>query len=682
MQIQSSHARNPSLEAMLPNAQNIPPIGAHESVPDGKRIDFLTGKQVKDTPEEYVRQNLERALVRQYGYAKDHCAPEVPIKVGSSRKRVDVVVWREGDVHGQEHAYILVECKKSGTSAKGKTDGVDQLKSYMAACLNAKFGLWTNGDDRYCFAKRTDAKGNHAFEEIVEIPGFGQSEEDAQRPTRKDLVSATADNLTFAFRRCHNYIAGSEGMQKQEAFWELLKIIFCKIEDERGSDLSFYVLPNELTSSTTAIPAKKRIQKIFAEKVVSKYPMIFKAAESQMIDLRPLTAAYVLSQLQSISLLATDVDVKGKAYEEVVGSNLRGDRGEFFTPRNACKMAVSMMDPKPGQRILDPAAGTGGFLITAMNHSLGILESTERAQWTDPNNGTDAERQELWRKRDDYLRECVVGLDLNPALVRAAKMNMVMNNDGSGGLEQANSLGDPQSWTEEARAVGKLGSFDIVFTNPPFGANILIDDEEVLMQYELASVWDSDDNVRWNQRVDKDGNAVIQKSQPPEILFIERCVQFLKEGEGRMAVVIPNGILNNPALGYVRQWMLHNTQILAVVDMARELFQPKNDTQTSMVLLRRLSAHERAAAAGSGLDYDVFMAVTEKVGRDKRGNVIYRRNEKGEDILVLRDESGSATTSDFGDKAPAIEVLDRVVDDELPDVAIAYSEWLVAQGEK
>src|SRR5207253_7060396 len=138
---------------------------------------------------------------------------------------------------------------------------------------------------------------------------------------------------------------------------------------------------------------------------------------------------------------------------------------------------------------------------------------------------------------------------------------------------------------------------DVLFTNPPFGANIVVDEKATLNQYELAAMWDEQEDRTWVMRLDKHGDKVLQKSQPPEIVFIERCVQFLKEGSGRMGMVIPNGILNNPALGYVRQWLIHNTQIIAVVDMARELFQPKNDTQTSMILMRRLSASERELAA-------------------------------------------------------------------------------------
>jgi type I restriction enzyme M protein len=657
-----------------------PPITIRSgAVPEGKIADFLTGRHFRDTPEEYVRQNLEKALVRQYKYDGRDCEPEFPIRVGSSRKRVDVVVFQSGTSHVQENAYILVETKRAGTNPGNRIDGIDQLRSYLAACLNAKYGLWTNGDEQYCLAKRADSSGGFIFDEIIDIPALGQSEADAQRPKRKDLKPATADNLLFAFRRCHNYIAGTEGKQKAEAFWELLKLIFCKIEDERSRKLDFYVTASERASATTAASAKTRIQKLFNDKVLTKYGAIFPAADT-VIDLRPMVVAFVVSQLQGYSLLASPVDVKGVAYEEIVGSNLRGDRGEFFTPRNACRMAVTMINPQPNQRLIDPACGTGGFLITAMNHALSHVDRDERANWADPSRGSEEERQELYRARNEFLSERVFGLDLNPGLVRAAKMNMVMNNDGSGGLWQANSLANPRTWSREAADCVRLGTFDVVVTNPPFGANILIDDEEILEQYDLAALWDRQPDGTWHMRRDRRDRPVLQKNQPPEILFIERCVQLAKPGTGRIAMVIPNGILNNPALGYVRTWLMANTQILAVVDMARELFQPKNDTQTSMVMLRRLTDEERNAAESGTLEYPIFMATTEHIGHDKRGNILYRRTETGEDVLVTRSETVSEIDPATGEEIlSTIETLERLVDDDLPDVATAYLRWLGEQ---
>ena len=645
------------------------------SIPDGKIMDFLTKRFVNDTPEEYVRQNIEKALVRQYKYATNDCEPEFSIKAGSSTKRVDVVVFEEGKPHRQENAYILVETKRAKTNPNGKKDGIEQLKTYMAVCLNAKFGLWTNGDERFCFAKR-EKDGGFVYDEIPEIPSFGQEEAEIYRPQRKDLQIATADNLRFAFRRCHNYIAGNAGMHKDDAFWELLKVIFAKIEDERSGAINFYVTLRELKDRTAATSTKKRIQSLFQSRVVAKYPTIFNSDETRSIELSADVLAYVVSQLQGYSLLASPVDVKGVAYEEIVGSNLRGDRGEFFTPRNACRMAVEMLDPQPEQKVIDPACGTGGFLITAMNYALKVLRDNEVKLWTDPENPTNYELEELYRKRVEYLSTCVFGLDLNPALVRAAKMNMVMNNDGAGGLHRENSLANPHTWSSETTKDIGLGQFDLVFTHPPFGANILIDDTNILSQYDLAAVWDSDESGNLFIRKDKDGEAVLQANQPPEILFIERCIQLLKPGTGKMAMVIPNGILNNPSLEYVRYWMLQNVRLIAVVDMQRDLFQPKNDTQTSMVLMRRLSSEEKRLAQEGKIDYPVFMAVAERIGHDKRGAAIYKRDEQGREIVSefsnveesIDPITGKAVSYTTGTK-------DRVVDDDMPDVVKAFKEW-------
>ena len=191
--------------------------------------------------------------------------------------------------------------------------------------------------------------------------------------------------------------------------------IFAKIEDERSRKLDFYATAMERETATAAASAKARVQRLFETKVLTKYGTIFQAA-AHVIDLKPTVVAFVVSQLQGYSLLASPVDVKGVAYEEIVGSNLRGDRGEFFTPRNACRMAVTMLNPQPDEKLIDPSCGTGGFLITAMNHALAHIDAEERAEWADPARGTEPERDELHRRRTEYFTQMVHGLDLNPTL--------------------------------------------------------------------------------------------------------------------------------------------------------------------------------------------------------------------------------------------------------------------------
>jgi len=636
---------------------------------EGYILDFVDGTERKRTAEEYVRQNVERSLVQEYRYPTEDIAVEFSVKMASQRKRADIVVFEEGKTHLQENVLLVCECKSEDVPASDKKEGVDQLKSYMSACLNCRFGLWTNGgDERVCFRKDDDGRIVE-YNEIIDIPQKGEDVRDSDVPTRLLLKAATGDNLLLAFKRCHNYIAGNQGIQKQEAFTELLKVIFCKIEDERALDnLRFYITGRERKTTDGQLRCRRRIGKIWDD-VKSKYAAIFKPIEE--IDLRADVLAYAVAQLQGFSFLDSEVDVKGVAYEEIVGSNLRGDRGEFFTPRNACRMAVELLDPEPGQSVIDPACGTGGFLVIAMNHVLGKIEAVHRKRWRKQETPTHGELEKLFAAKKDYMSRFVSGLDINPVLVRATKMNMVMNNDGSGRLAQADSLRDPVTWSSEARDVASLGSFDFLFTNPPFGANIRIDSPDILLQYDLGVFWDYDETqARWEIRTDASGNREPQGSQPPEILFIERALRFLKPGTGRMAIVVPNGILNNPPLGYVRQWLLENAQILAVVDMQRDLFMPKNDTQTSMVFLRRKTEREVLAPA----DYPIFMAVTTRIGHDKRGHQIYKRDLDGTDILATRDirvkavEGGKVVERVLQETVP-------IVDDQLRDVPQIYTTW-------
>jgi len=236
-----------------------------------------------------------------------------------------------------------------------------------------------------------------------------------------------------------------------------LKIIFSKITDERGDELTFYATTHDRQSLNGQMKVKARIDKLFAE-VRQKHGSIFKP--NDVIELDPRVLAYVVSQLQSYSLLDSEIDVKGKAYEEIVGSNLRGDRGEFFPPRNICKMAVLMLDPEPKHHVLDPACGTGGFLTISMNHVLKKIESAEKRKWRNAEDGTEREQRELFQKIQEYAISHVTGIDFNPNLVKAAKMNMVMNNDGSGGLFQGNSLARPVTWSKELRDRNLIGNSD------------------------------------------------------------------------------------------------------------------------------------------------------------------------------------------------------------------------------
>lgn len=635
------------------------------TIPDGKIRDYVDGTFRNDTAEEYVRQTIERRLIDEHRYPKAQIAIEFTLQNGSKRPRADIVVFDKNAEHVQAAVKIIVECKQAKISPSAAKDGIAQLQSYMSICANCDWGMWTNSIQRFVFRKIfDDTTKTFRFEEYNDIPSAEGDLAEIDRPTRQNLKNAAADNLLFVFRTCHDYIYGNDGLHKDKAFFEFLKIIFCKIEDEKNlpNKLNFYATSSERQNPDGLLVVKNRIEKIF-NRVKGRYPQIFSDADS--LELTPRSLARLVSELQKYSLLNTNIDIKGKAYEEIVGANLRGDRGEFFTPRNVMKMVVDMIDPQIGEKILDSSCGTGGFPVIAMTHVMDKLEKSFVEEFKTPRADWNADIQRQFQNAiAETASKNFFGFDLNPDLVKAAKMNMVMNNDGSGNIWQANSLLPPHEWSADfkrglAQAFNKtpadfrnansIALFDVIVTNPPFGSKIPIDDKHILRQFELAHVWTFDaDNNLWLMTDD------LRASVPPEILFVERCTQLLKPG-GRMGIVLPDSILGSPGLGYIRTWLIRNHKILASVDLHADTFQPHNGTQTSVLFLQKKTPEEIFAEERCGIiDYEIFMAQVEKVGHDKRGNVIFKRDDDGREILI-------------GDE--------KIIDDETADVARAYNAW-------
>lgn len=656
------------------------------TVPDGKICDYIDGKFRSDTPEEYVRQTIEKRLINEHKYAVDQIKIEYTLALGSKKPRADIVIWDKKETkQEQSNIRLIIECKKEQVSANSAKDGIGQLQSYMSACPNCEWGMWTNSKEKYVFRKCIDSSGKVAFMEYNDIPSADGTLDDIDRPDRMSLRNAADDNLLFVFRICHNHIYINDGFQKQPAFFELLKVIFCKIEDERNIPypLEFYTTSKERSNLDGQLTVKKRIGKIF-KKVKKRHGKIFE--ENDEIRLSPRSLSYIVGELQQYSLLNTDIDIKGKAYEEIVGANLRGDRGEFFTPRNIMRMTVEMINPDVNEKVLDSSCGTGGFITTAMSHAIEKLEKEfskeigmERKDWTNEINKI------YMDKISEMALSNYYGFDINPDLVKATKMNMVMNNDGSGNVLQCNSLLPPHEWSDDfktrlAEALGirkndirnseSISLFDIIVTNPPFGSKIPIKDEAILEQFDLAHIWNFDKTKKEWTMTDK-----LQASVPPEILFIERCTQFLVPN-GRMGIVLPDNILGAPGLGYVREWILMNHKLIASIDLHVDTFQPRNGTQTSILILQKKTEEQKQKELAEGVvpDYHIFMAMVEKIGHDKRGNTIFKRDSQGNEILIP-----DISNSTIGDGKSAT-FKKKVADDQTIDVPDLFSKWKKQEG--
>ena len=401
----------------------------------------------------------------------------------------------------------------------------------------------------------------------------------------------------------------------------------------------------------------------------------------------------MVAELQSYNLIQTHVDVKGKAYEELVGANLRGDRGEFFTPRNIMRMAVEMINPKPEEKVCDTSCGTGGFLVAAMNHIIGQLKrdvvddfGVRESEWS--NSQRDAVRDRI----EEIRSSSFYGFDINPNLVKATKMNMVMNNDGSGNIYRNNSLLPPHSWAQELKEKlsealqiqaeritnpGSIEFFDVIVTNPPFGSKIPIRGSHFLEQFDLGHIWRKDEENKWKM------SETLRSSAPPEQLFIERCLQFLKPG-GRLAIVLPDSILGNPGLGHIRQWLLKKTRIVASVDLHADTFQPRNGTQTSVLILQKKTQEEinEERYARQIAPYNIFMAMVEKVGHDKRGNTLFKRDKDGNEIWM---SEGNTSPVNYENAEGAIADLQierktRVIDDQSREVPRIFARWKKEEG--
>jgi type I restriction enzyme M protein len=635
-------------------------------IPPGKLVCYITGKLRKETPEEHVRQRVARSLVVEYGYGKKDIELEFRIYMGSKSYPVDIAIFHPETSHKQENIYIIVETKNESVKPTNEDKGIGQLNSYIEASMNCEFGMWTNGIDQYCYQK-TKTDGQYEIAEIVDIPPRGKSLEDYEKLAFRELRPAT--ELESVFRRCHDYIYGNQGLPKDMAFHELLKIIFCKVHDERESaQVRFYVTSKELKTPTGQIKVKERLDELFHE-VKNRYKHIFR--QDEKIELYDNVLAYIVGQIQHFSLILTDTDVKGAAYEAIVGANLRGDRGEFFTPRNVCKMAVEglfHMYPQErwhNLRIIDPACGTGGFLIEIINFLKDYFIQSERKKYEKESRAI----KEAEDRLKQYCEQSLYGIDINPLLVRASQMNEVMHGNGSGNLFPQNSLIPVGEWKDETKRE-LSGTFDVLFTNPPFGSKIPIDDPHTLSQYDLGFIWQKDDEKGF-KRTEK-----LQKSVPPEQLFIERCIQLLKPG-GRLAIVLPDSILSNPGLAYIRYWILRRTRLIASFDLPRETFQPYVGTKTSVLFLEKKSREEVLLEERSEIQpYEVFMAIAEKVGHDRRGNALFKRTAEGEEVAVEKEEEivGLLGKDEYREKR---KVLKPVIDDDLPSITSSFEKWLV-----
>jgi len=463
------------------------------------------------------------------------------------------------------------------------------------------------------------------------------------------------DNMKEIFKKCHDYIYGNQGLTKEDAFNELNKIIFCKIYDEtKSEDILFHVTDKEMHNRKGLSILSNRINSLFTQ-VKNEYGDLFNDDEKIILENNVLS--YIVSQFQKYSFVNTDIDIKGAAYEELFGENIKGDKGEFFTPRNVCRLCANILLTTIDKtkwndlQIIDPACGTGGFFLEVIN----ILKNQL--------NNKKQNDEKLYPEKilNKIIKNNIKGIDINPLLAKATKMNEVLYYNQSGPIFSFNSLINPINWPEESKESIKLGTYDLLLTNPPFGSKIPIDDPEILSQYDIAHLWKKVGN-------DYIKTEKLRKKVPPEQLFIERSLQLLKPN-GKMAIVLPDSILSNPGLSYIRYWIRKKANIISVIDLPEETFQPFTGVRASILFL------EKKDTSIDNQVYDIFMAKANVVGKNRRGNILYKRDyDSGEiiqeekEVLITSIENGKGFTR-------SIKKIVPIVDDDLPIISDVFSSW-------
>jgi len=627
---------------------------------------IVRNKDIQLRPEEIVRQLYARRLIELYGYEIKRIAFEFPVSFGVQKKKADIVVLEN---NRPKVPYIIVELKKPRLKS-----GKDQLRSYCHA-TGAPIGVWTNGGQISCYNRKDP---NH-FEEIPDIPNVHQSLKDivSERFTLRDLI--IKDKIANEQKSLKDIILEMEdevfANTGDDVFEEVFKLIFTKLYDELESqkdmaNIEFYVsqvLDHDARSDYDKVrecllglddrgqfrvlefrntgesdtELKQKMQRLF-EKAKEKWDGVF--SEDAAFGLTESHLSICVSSLQDIKLLNSNLLVVDEAFEYLVSKSAKAEKGQFFTPRHVIDMCVQMLNPRRGEYMIDTASGSCGFPVHTIFKITGHLF-------------TNADIMD--RDREDILR--VFGIDIDPRVVRVARTLNLIAGDGETNVLELNTLdytqwGDKtedQQWRDvygngfkrlsklrKGKGQNKSFSFDVLMANPPFAGPIK--EPRLLHQYELA----------FNAK----GKPKSEVGR--DILFIERNLDFLKPG-GRMAIVLPQGRLNNSGDKSIRDFIVERARIVAVVGLHVNTFKPHTGTKTSVLFVQKWD-DEKCPYVD---DYPIFLAVSENGGKDSSGEYIYAKGENGQHRL---DKNGHL-------------IVDHDLhnhDGELPNgIAEAFIEW-------
>lgn len=617
-------------------------------------------KRNYNNPEEKVQAETFLMLILIYGYPVNRIKQFVSVQMGAETKEADIIVYSDDECH---ETLILIECKKEDITEQQFNLAVDQAYSYAVA-EGAKY-VWTTSRIKNQYYEIPDKKPKSRIE-IPDIPqngvsklasykyvkgGISQTDSNVVSDLKEsygqkffELQVVSESELTKIFIQSHKALWGGGQRNPSVAFDELDKLIFCKIWDERhprktGDPYDFQIFRDEDPEDLL-----KRIKALY-EEGRKKDPEVFK----DEITLTASETQTIVKYFQRINLNKTDLDSKGKAFETFMGSYFRGDFGQYFTPRPIVKFIVDSLPIDHKSRVLDTSCGSGGFLLYALDKV--------RQQASEFFNEDTIEHFRHWH---DFAEKNLYGIEINEQIARTAKMNMIIHDDGHTNVIASDGLlSDSEMQAKSGNKEFKYNSFDFIITNPPFGSIVKQTEKAYMNQYNLSIK-----EVDWlnTNTVNK---AAFRESQSTEVLFLEQCYKFLVE-QGYLAVVIPDGILTNSSLQYVRDNLEEMYRIVAVVSMPQTAFSATGaGVKSSVLFLRKHKnkqtekiSNQKAKLKGQVKIDNNYLATVEKWEKEKADAIkkleadAKAKNPKAnkKEITEMIQADKSAVQSAFTDK--------------------------------
>lgn len=595
--------------------------GQAEIKGEGKkeRIHYLAADHSErwSDPEEKVRAEFWAELIYKYDYDPKLIKFEVKVPRRTPNDLADIVIYKD-----EEHKdpYFVFEIKRSDITDAEFSQSIEQAcgnRASLAAPFCGSIAGLTRRllrfDDKQKYPPM-ERDRNH----LTDIPKrFGKPPEWRFYKNKggQDLKAVPREELRSAIRKCHQTLWEGGRRSPIAAFGEFCKLIFVKYRDEKNPDIEDgqpYAFQRRDGESSEDL--SKRILRLYTNEQ-EKEPGVF----TDKINIDPPVIAQVVEHLEALSLDRTELDTKGVAFEEFMGGFFKGDFGQYFTPRELIAFSIELLNPDRKHLVLDPACGSGGFLLYALDHVRRAANLRYKNYKSDPRQSVD--HFNYWH---DFAEHNLFGIEINEELARVAKMNMIIHDDG-----HTNIVGhDALDFLERLTALKPElvpNKFDVILTNPPFGSVVKSTEKDkgYLDQFDLrhylskgTTDTEPDESTQGERNAKRGAKAVKERTSiKTEILFIERVYSYLKPKEGRAAIVLPDGILTNSSLQGVRDWMLSHFQILAVVSLPQFAFAYYDaGVKASIVFLRKLGDGEVVSD-----DQPIFMALAENIGYDATG---------------------------------------------------------------